>query len=85
MEIQVSKRTLFDSKKEKPASGWVLCAAGAHLAALATVISLPGNVHKSLICINCVNACYLIEQLFNWVSGKERWQFLSIFLATDSG
>lgn len=45
VEIQVSKLTLCDSKEEEPTLGWGLGATGAHLARLAAVISLLGNVH----------------------------------------
>ncbi|XP_067993339.1 lecithin retinol acyltransferase isoform X1 [Melanerpes formicivorus] len=83
VETQVSKMTGFDNKEIKPTLGWVLCAAGAHLARLAPVICLLGNVHKSLIHANCISICYRIE-LFNLVSGKERQQFFSLFLATGS-
>lgn len=76
-----SKLTLLDSEEEKTL-GWVLCAAGPYLSGLATVISLLGKQHKFLVCINCINTCYCIEQLLNLVSGKERRRFLSILLAT---
>lgn len=80
-----SKLTLLDSKEEKTTLGWVLCAVGAHLSGLATIISLLGKQHKSLVCINCINTYYCIEQLLNLVSDKERQRFLSILLATDRG
>lgn len=73
-----SKLTLFWEQRRK--TNPELGAAGAHLV---RPVSLLANVQKSVICLNCVNICYLIGQLFNWVSDKERWQFLTSFLVAN--
>lgn len=54
-EVQIDKLPLFDTKST-PRLGALCCSSASGCGPLS---SLLGSAHKSLICIDCINTCYV--------------------------